>query len=175
MRDHKLFSLKILGYLSRKNNPSFKVRKRNKTKDVDKPMLKGVIVNPWLSYFQGVVFLLDPTKQRNPGDTMVLTVRPIDHQDTVVAGAKIPMSKVSFPFRFSMSEKNILPGKADQTDADLVIRVTVCPQESGPQCSDDESDLKGVGLAKLIRNFPETSQEVGAVRLGASIGLGSDT
>lgn len=120
----------------------------------------------------GLVYLLDPANRRpSPSDFLVLTARSYQDPDTVVAGARIPVSKVKFPFRFIMSEKNIVKGQEGKVNTDLLVKAAVCPEDSPKfPCSDAQASMKGEGIAKLLRDFGGLPEGV-EVRAGASVGL----
>lgn len=117
---------------------------------------------------EGLVYISN-MKQTSPPptDVIILTVRNLEQPDEILAGAKIPVLKVRFPFNFAMSDKNLLPGKAWKYSDDLLVVAKVCP--SSEPCSDDEASFKARGIAKAIsvQGMPPGT----SVRAGASLKL----
>lgn len=120
-----------------------------------------------LPLVQGLVYLSNPQLVRPlPSDMLILTVRDWTAPDQVLAGAKVPVSRIRFPFSFAMSERNVVPGKS-LSEKDLLINAKLCP--SATPCSDEEASLKADGIAKLVRNLP--GSDGASIRAGASLGL----
>lgn len=122
---------------------------------------------------QGLVYLANPQIRPGPLDTLILTVRDYNHPDVVLAGAKLPISKVRFSFEFSMFDKNILPQKKelwDQVEGDLLVKVNVCPASLALPCTDGESSMKAQGISKLIKDLPGMDKGI-QIRAGASLRL----
>ncbi|KAI2500140.1 hypothetical protein MHU86_14346 [Fragilaria crotonensis] len=123
---------------------------------------------------QGLVYLTSPQQSRPVGsDFLILEIRNGNHEgdkdshiNVVVAGAKIPVSRIRFPMQFAMSEKNILPGQT-VGENDLLVDARICP--SAASCSADEATFKARGIAKMISNLP--GSEGRSMRAAASLGL----
>jgi hypothetical protein len=122
---------------------------------------------------QGLVYLAD--LQDRPGylDTLILTVRDRSRPEQVVAGAKLPVSKIRFPLDFRMYDQNILPDKRElwnEIDGDLLVEAKVCPEGIPLPCSDGESSMSAKGIAKVVKGLP--GMEDGTqIRTGASLRL----
>ena len=113
---------------------------------------------------QGLVYLTNQQLRPMSTDFLVLEVRTTG--DAIVAGAKIPISRVRFPMQFAMSEKNILPGK-QMVNNDLLVDAKVCP--SPTTCAEEDASFKAKGIAKMISNLPGSDGT--SMRAGASLGL----
>jgi hypothetical protein len=139
---------------------------------------------------QGMVYILDTDDNKDsprpsPVDNLVLLARVArpgenasDKTSNIVAGAKIPISRVRFPMSFSMYEENLLIPRDDwlsqySTESNILIDARVCPaQESdGAEedskkrwCAADQSTYSGSGVARLISNLPglETGSSIRA-------------
>ena len=88
------------------------------------------------------MFLLNPQNRPSPIDTLFLTVRLLQDPDKVVAGARIPLNQVKFPFRFIMKDQNVIGGKERAKEIaaaqqDLLIRAYICP---GIAAEDDSEE-----------------------------------
>jgi hypothetical protein len=108
-------------------------------------------------------------------DTIVLTVRATNHFDAgVLAGAKIPVSKIRFPLQFSMFPQNLLvtPEQWEEVkNDDLLVQAKICPEgASALPCPDAETIMRAEGIAKAIRNLPGL-EEGTQIRAAASIQL----
>ncbi len=123
---------------------------------------------------QGLVYLTSPQQSRPVGsDFLILEVRNGNNWDgkdnnrnEVVAGAKIPVSRIRFPMQFVMSEKNILPGQT-VGENDLLVDARICP--SATSCSAEDATLKATGISKMISNLPGSDGR--SIRAAASLGL----
>ena len=106
-------------------------------------------------FTEGLVSLANPQKRPLSTDSIVITIRSFDQPDIVLGGARIPVTKASFPISFRMFLKNILTEKkADwQTakEGDLLVQAVVCPEDM-PRC--ETGSLQAKGVATLIRNLP---------------------
>ena len=132
---------------------------------------------------QGLVYLYNSQSERPLfTDTLVLTVT--NEADKVLAGAKIPVSKLRFPMSFRMSESNVVNGqlnaweKATRGDDILIIKAAICPEASEKlPCSAPQQTFTGSGVSKLIPNLPglNLEQSMGGIRAAASIPLSSTT
>jgi hypothetical protein len=132
---------------------------------------------------QGLVYLYNPQAERPLfTDTLVLTVT--NQADKVLAGAKIPVSKLRFPLKFRMSESNVVNGqlkvweKATRGDDILIIKAAICPEESEKlPCPTSQQTFTGSGVSKLIPNLPglNLEQSMGGIRAAASIPISSTT
>jgi hypothetical protein len=132
---------------------------------------------------QGLVYLYNPQAERPLfTDTLVLTVT--NQADKVLAGAKIPVSKLRFPLSFRMSESNIVDGqsnaweKATRGDDILIIKAVICPEASTSKklpCPTPQQTFTGSGVSKLIPSLPglNLEQSMGGIRAAASIPLSS--
>jgi hypothetical protein len=130
---------------------------------------------------QGLVYLYNSQSERPLfTDTLVLTVT--NQADKVLAGAKIPVSKLRFPLSFRMSESNVVNGqlnaweKATREDDILIIKAAICPEASEKlPCSTSQQTFTGLGVSKLIPNLPglNLEQSMGGIRAAASIPISS--
>mmetsp|Transcript_28276 Transcript_28276/g.39805 ORF Transcript_28276/g.39805 Transcript_28276/m.39805 type:complete len:240 (-) Transcript_28276:1270-1989(-) len=110
---------------------------------------------------QGLVYLVRPNSEIRPysTDTLVLTAGSLTTPDDVLAGAKIPVSRLRFPTSFRMYKENILSGKTSQwydleESGEILVKAKICPDGIPLPCSDDESTLKAQGVSKKVRNLP---------------------
>ena len=92
-----------------------------------------------------------------------MTVRDVKHPDIVLAGAKLPISRIRFPLRFKLSTSNLKGPKElaiwkeSASQHDLLVQAVVCSPESLTTsaststitCSDARFHAQGV--AKLLR------------------------
>jgi hypothetical protein len=89
-----------------------------------------------------------------------LTVRDVKHPDIVLAGAKLPFSRIRFPLRFTLSTSNLVGAKEaaiwkeSACQHDLLVQAVVCSPESlttskSTTCSNARFQAQGV--AKLLR------------------------
>lgn len=99
--------------------------------------------------------LRDPRTRRPPAsDTLLLTVT---YQDTLVAGAKLPLSTIRFPFRFVFQPENLLVSRQAWNDEfsrqDLLVTARICRDVQDRQClaEDWEEFPPAQSLAKLLR------------------------
>jgi hypothetical protein len=121
---------------------------------------------------QGLVYLTNPRQVRpDPSDVLILSVRSAApgagaDDSPVLAGAKIPVSRLRFPVSFAMSEKNILPGKT-LSSGDLLVDAKICP--SVTPCSQEAASFQAKGIAKVISNIP--GLDGSSMRAAASLGL----
>lgn len=128
---------------------------------------QGAIQEENAPLVQGLVYLTKPQRvQPLPSDMLLVTVRDFEAPDEVLAGAKIPVSRIRFPLNFAMSERNVVLGKS-LSDKDLLVKARLCPSDT--PCSDEEARLKADGIAKLLKNLP--GSEGTSIRVGASLGL----
>mmetsp|Transcript_1696 Transcript_1696/g.2504 ORF Transcript_1696/g.2504 Transcript_1696/m.2504 type:complete len:216 (+) Transcript_1696:1-648(+) len=117
---------------------------------------------------EGLVYISNMIQTSpSPADVLILTVRDIEHPDEILAGAKIPVSKVRFPFNFVMNDRNVLTGKGWNNLDDLLVVARVCP--SVKSCSDEEASFKARGIAKTI-SLPGMAPGQ-SVRAGTSLKL----
>jgi hypothetical protein len=132
---------------------------------------------------QGLVYLYNAQSERPLfTDTLVLTVT--NQADKVLAGAKIPVSKLRFPLSFRMSESNVVDGqsnaweKATRGDDILIIKAVICPEASEKlPCPTSQQTFTGSGVSKLIPNLPglNLEQSMGGIRAAASIPISLTT
>ena len=120
---------------------------------------------------QGLVYLTQPQIRPLPTDFLILEVRNVGKDDDVdedvlVAGAKIPMTRIRFPLQFAMSEKNVLAGQTLGMN-DLIMDAKICPTPTS--CTKTDATLTARGIAKMISNVPGTDGM--SIRAGASLGL----
>mmetsp|Transcript_33928 Transcript_33928/g.48189 ORF Transcript_33928/g.48189 Transcript_33928/m.48189 type:complete len:142 (-) Transcript_33928:1745-2170(-) len=125
--------------------------------------------NPIFALLQGLVYLRDQSLRPNFSDFLIITVRPVDQPDEVVAGAKIPASAFRLPLNFDMYPPNIIPGKEAKLDGDLFVRAEVCSTASVP-CPKDEISMKADGISKIVKNLPGLPEGI-EIRTAASLGL----
>jgi hypothetical protein len=112
----------------------------------------------------GLLTLKNPKSELRPtaSDIVLLTVRDVKHPDIVLAGAKLPISRIRFPLRFKLSTSNLKGPKElaiwkeSASQHDLLVQAVVCSPESlttSPStrttCSDARFQAQGV--AKLLR------------------------
>lgn len=118
-----------------------------------------------------LLYLEDEQSRPGPLDTIVITVRDASAPDSVLVGAKIPVSKARFPIQVRLFSQNIIDLQGWSKANDVLIRATVCPAESASlPCSESEATMKAEGVAKLIQNLPGLPPGV-TVRAGASLPL----
>lgn len=137
----------------------------------------------------GLLYLKNPKSDRRPlpTDSITLTVTvateaslkdpssTLVQDNTLVAGAKLPMNRIRFPMRFQLSERNLLNGDATEwkkalETQDLMVQARVCSQEtigsgvSGLELlrtcqnnptsdglANDRSRIQAMGISKLLR------------------------
>lgn len=118
---------------------------------------------------QGLVYMSNPRQERpDISDVLILTVRDVD-KETVLAGAKIPVSRLRLPLSFSMYDKNVLPGQIlNGQTGDLIVNAKICP--STTLCSEEEASFQATGIAKVITNLPGLDDGT-TMRAAASLGL----
>jgi hypothetical protein len=88
-----------------------------------------------------------------------LTVRDVKHPDIVLAGAKLPVSRIRFPLRFKLSTSNLKGAKEaaiwkeSACQHDLLVQAVVCSPESltTSTCSTSNARFQAQGVAKLLR------------------------
>lgn len=97
----------------------------------------------------------------NPSDTCFITVQDIE-TNTILAGAAIPISRITFPFRFILKLDNALPNQRNTfetalRDMDLIVETKICAENNNdnnnslvllPTC---QPIIQAKGLAKLLR------------------------
>jgi hypothetical protein len=121
----------------------------------------------------------DPNSPLRPtaSDIILLTVRPLNDKAQILAGARIPVSKIpSFPVRFVLNEKNALPSASSAwataiETVDMVVEAVVCSRDiveekraagdhdwsnakkvcSATATGTTDSTLGGEALAKLLK------------------------
>lgn len=113
-------------------------------------------------------------------DILVLTaVSATDLDGPVLAGAKLPIDGIRFPFSFQMYEENLLMSRPGVRQAwegvvdsgDIVVRASICPQDSSAfPCQENERKRFAQGVAKLISNLPGL-KEGENIRAPASLAL----
>ena len=120
--------------------------------------------------FLALLYLADPQVRPGPLDTIVVTVYSDKDDSTVLAGAKIPVSRARFPVTLRLFSQNIIDADAWKKQAgDLVVRAVVCPSTAGAvPC--DQSTMQAQGVAKMIRNLPGMPEGAG-VRAAAALPL----
>ncbi|GKY99677.1 hypothetical protein MPSEU_000921700 [Mayamaea pseudoterrestris] len=115
------------------------------------------------SLVEGLVSFADALSMRpNPTDILFITGSTIDQADVVLAGAAVPVSRLSFPFRFQLSVKNALRNRKEELvqafkKQDIMVAVKVCA--SNESMSGDRLTLlqtcqpsaQANGVAKLLR------------------------
>lgn len=120
-------------------------------------------------------------------DVLVLTAVPASQPDgSILAGARVPLSLVRFPFMFKMYEQNLLFKKLGVRDSwfgtmkseegvpllqDILVVARICPSDATTfPCNDAETKKYAQGVAKLITNLPGL-KEGEVVRAPASLPL----
>ena len=149
-----------------------------------------LIQNGRCPLLQGLVYF---TEQQTLGssyppdyinDLLILTAHPIDsndnRQDDVLAGAKIPISTVRFPFLFQMYKENLtMKNKRDiwfgtgegGEQKDVIVEARICPKDSLQlPCSDGEMRRFARGIGKVVSGLPGL-EEGQIVRAPASLPL----
>jgi hypothetical protein len=128
-----------------------------------------------------------------PGQLIVLTAQ-LPGSDTILAGAKIPVARVSLHFRFRLTEQNAVHGQLQAwrealQSSDLLLKAAICsvPDEEQKsrktQTTTDTANLllsgcatwktlplQAEGVAKLLL-LGNTNDEEGAVVLRAPVSL----
>jgi hypothetical protein len=109
---------------------------------------------------EGLLSLANPQSEIRPAytDTIVITIQDLAQPETVLGGARVPVSKARFPFTFRLFPKNILNDHLDEwkqiaNQGDVLVKVWVCPEDM-PRCLQGQSRMQSQGVAKLIRNLP---------------------
>lgn len=134
-------------------------------KDLTDIVHEGEKVTQQVDYFNDLLIL-----------TAVSSSRP---SGPILAGAKMPISSIRFPFSFQMYEENLLVGKpgvrADWEKAvnseDIILRASICPSDSASfPCNDMERKKYAEGVAKLISKLPGL-KEGDQIRAPASLPL----
>jgi hypothetical protein len=163
---------------------------------VDISVQQGLIFQ-WCTSVTGLLSLASPAGDddflRSPESTVFLTVKLInakiagaDDNDTIIAGARIPMTFMHFPQRFRLSMANLLPLSNDlnpqsleQTiqQSDLLVEANICQGGTGSAtmsgasvdqgvqniCSLKDASsqvlLQATGVAKLLR-LPITGDSI---------------
>jgi hypothetical protein len=110
----------------------------------------------------GLLTLKNPRSENRPtaSDIVLLTVRDVKNPDIVLAGAKLPISRIRFPLRFKLSTSNLVSAKEaaiwkeSASQHDLLVQAVVCSPESlktskSTTCS--TSSFQAQGVAKLLR------------------------
>jgi len=109
------------------------------------------------SHSVGLLYLKNPQSEVRPtaSDVILLTVRDIQRPDIILAGAKLPMSRLQLPIRFTLNDKNVLEGQQRAwqqavTSNDLLVQAKVCyGDDIQPyECS---AKLTANGAAKLLK------------------------
>ncbi|KAL3798076.1 hypothetical protein HJC23_012367 [Cyclotella cryptica] len=143
---------------------------------------------------QGLVYFpeqLDTKFSNQPidylDDVLVITAVPASQPDgSILAGAKVPLSMVRFPFMFKMYEENLMLNKLGMKDSwfgtmkseegepqleDILVVARICPSDATIfPCNDAESKRYSQGVAKVITNLPGL-KEGEVVRAPASLPL----
>jgi hypothetical protein len=107
--------------------------------------------------------------RRRPESTAILFVTVYDASEEVLAGAAIPVSRLSFPFRFQIKADNAVSNRREEflqalAETDLNVVVKVC-SDGSPNLSSMPSpsgsrqallrtcrpSLQARGVAKLLR------------------------
>lgn len=113
-------------------------------------------------------------------DVLILTaVSASQPGGPVLAGAKLPVSSIRFPFSFQMYEENLLSSRPGVREAwegavntgDIILRASICPRDSSSfPCDDMERKKYAEGVAKLITKLPGLN-EGDSIRAPASLAL----
>jgi len=133
------------------------------------------------SVIQGLLYLQQPNSERRPQatDVILVTVQSVS-SSTVLAAAKLPMTRIRLPLRFQVGVNNRVPGQSvadwqSATDAgDLLVTATVCtspsetdsPMDFIKMCQATRTDnssgslpLQATGVSKLLRFAGSSSSE----------------
>eukprot|EP01041_Mallomonas_annulata_P006553 gene6553-13255_t len=128
------------------------------TKETKQPLVQGVIG-------------LDRA-ENIPLDSKLLIQIYESLNDTVIAGAKITLADVSFPFRFQLFEENLLISKdkwKSLGDFEQYIRVSICKEISKSECN-SAILYSGEGISNSVAvGTPET--EIRQIRIFPFINL----
>ena len=107
----------------------------------------------------GLISLVDATTKRpDPTDILFITARDVS-SEAILAGAAIPVNRLSFPFRFELSVQNALANRRSDMeqalkDRDIRIFVKVCSDDSTSReamLQTCKPSQQGQGTAKLLR------------------------
>jgi hypothetical protein len=125
---------------------------------------------------EGMVYLLDTNDRPETSDLIVITMTTIDDPNTVLAGAKYPVSRARIPFNFQFKDANIIKGKEEffraSMDKDLIIQVKICPETaSSIPCLEEESTFLARGISKLVKIPGMKENEQVIVRTAAALPL----
>jgi hypothetical protein len=110
----------------------------------------------------GLLSLKNPRSEIRPAasDIVLLTVRDVKQPDVILAGAKLPVSRIRFPLRFRLSTSNLINTanviaiwKESANQHDLLVQAVVCSESSttASTTSTCNARFRAQGVAKLIR------------------------
>jgi len=153
----------------------------------------------------GLVFLSNAQERPPSTGVLFITVQQWDddvdgNKNRILAGAKVPMTKVIFPFQFTLGPQNVKSGVAlaDWTTAlagdDLLVQTFSCPPAatSGDRavatniCPPSEREFTGKGISKWLPDVSfllssggkedgatsSSESDVEPVGLRAAVGMG---
>lgn len=125
---------------------------------------------------EGMVYLLDKNDRPETNDLIVITMTTIDDPNTVLAGAKYPVSRARIPFNFQLKDANVIKGKEDlfraSLEKDLLIQANICPEAaSSIPCTKEESTFIAKGISKLVKIPGMKENEQVIVRTAAALPL----
>lgn len=107
----------------------------------------------------GLVSLKNPRSEVRPNirDTIVFTVHPIHDPENVLAGARLPVSRIAqFPVRFRLDERNLMPSedatKSPLATGDLLVRAVVCSPPDEDKRGIDHATQYELGTTITKRN-----------------------
>ena len=121
----------------------------------------------------------NPKSERRPtaSDVIILTVKSVDDPDTVLGGARLPVSRVSFPVRFRMNGKNAVVSTQAWNKAlassDLLVQAVVCGRDNDKidyQTLPIRGSLTAQGVAKLVKLQRPDAQDA-TIRAAVSLPL----
>ena len=141
---------------------------------------------------QGLVYFPEQQEKRESAqpldyynDVLVLTAIPAESKSDnpiILAGAKLPVSSVRFPFIFKMYAENLLLNRLGVKDVwfgtdskagqqDVLVEARICPSDAASfPCGKGEAKKYAAGIAKLITNLPGL-EEGEVVRASAALPL----
>jgi hypothetical protein len=144
---------------------------KNIKKSTDQPLVQGLV------YFAEQQTLGSNYPSDYNDDLLILTVIPFDAKEPILAGAKLPISSVRFPFLFQMYKENLLTKQRDAwlgtegENQDVIVEARICPKALRKlPCNDEESKRYARGIAKVLSSLPGL-EEGEIVRAPASLAL----
>ena len=111
-------------------------------------------------------------------DLIILTALPLSSKEPILAGSKLPVSSVRFPFLFKMYKENLLLQNTKDVwfgtmgeMQDVIVEARICPRDAAKfPCGDGETKRVARGIAKVVGGLPGL-EEGEVVRAPASLPL----